>query len=84
MWIDDAHEAALMDVIRRYKGMGEDAWTTDNTCSGFSRDAWRAATGEAPSDKTKSDSYGNPGTLGNSLHKLNGGLGARVIRRRRR
>ncbi len=80
MWIDDAHEAALMKVIDRYRAMGEDAWTADNACSGFATDAWYAGTGERLQHKSKDDRYGNPETLNQSIRRLNGGIGARVVR----
>jgi RHS repeat-associated protein len=80
MWIDDAHEAALMRVISRYLAKGEDAWTADNACSGFATDAWSAATGENLPHKAKGDTYGHPETLNRSIRRLNGGIGARVVR----
>jgi RHS repeat-associated protein len=83
MWIDDAHERALMQVVDRYQRAGELAWTSDNACTGFARESWFAATGERLYD-SRGDSYGNPSRLVESITKLNGGIGARVARRKPR
>jgi RHS repeat-associated protein len=81
-WIDDEHERAFMDIIERYRHLGENAWSPTNACSGFAREAWFAATGERLSDQGSGDAYGNPGTLGEALRRLNGGVGARLVRRK--
>ena len=82
MWIDDAHEAALMAIIDSYRKQGADGWTGSKTCSTFARDAWRSATGEQLVVKKKGQLYPNPVTLMNSIRKINRGLDARVARRK--
>jgi RHS repeat-associated protein len=81
-WIDDAHEKALMDLIDFYRRRGQAAWSSDHPCTGFARTAWQTATGEGLSDRAPGDSYHTPSALNDSIMRLNGGLGARVILRR--
>ena len=82
MWIDDAHERALMELIARYRGRGEKAWTSSAPCTTFAKEAWGAATGEKLIDKKKGDSWPNPARLGESIRSLNRGLGARNVRKK--
>ena len=82
-WLNDAQEAALMSRIDAYRRLGDDAWTSDKTCSTFAGDAWRSATGENLEVKSEDDTYANPITLSRAIRKANNGLGSRVLRRQK-
>ncbi len=76
-WIDDDAERRLFETINRYREMGEDGWSSGQTCSTFASDAWYSATGERLN--AKDGWYPTPTVLRESIINANNGLGHRVL-----
>ncbi len=78
--IGDAAEARLMKVIERYRRRGPDAWSNENTCSRFARDAWRAGTREDLESWRnfrflfQDNWHHSPSVLKDSIIRANGGV----------
>ena len=57
-------------VLRKYRDLGEDAWSHTEPCSDFAIAIWKAATGEDLSTGLILDT---PTDLKNTIFKMNGG-----------
>jgi RHS repeat-associated protein len=77
-WIDDIQEQRLRALIEQYRSNGSGAWSYEDNCSVFAREAWRAATGEELD--TRESGMNLPTALRESLIRMNNGLTHRVLR----
>ena len=67
--LNDEQEKSIMDRIKEYREMGEDAWWLLDNCSGFATDIWETGTGEDLSGTL----WTTPSTLKDNIIEKNGG-----------
>ena len=68
--LSDEQKKDVAGVLRKYKDLGEDAWSHTEPCSDFAIAIWKAATGEDLSTGLILDT---PTDLKNTIFKMNGG-----------
>ena len=67
--LNDEQEKSIMDRIKEYREMGEDAWWLLDNCSGFATDIWETGTGEDLSGTL----WTTPSILKDNIIEKNGG-----------
>jgi uncharacterized protein RhaS with RHS repeats len=72
IWIDDAQEESLYEIVKTEREKGKKAWRRTKNCSSFSQNTWNEVTGENV-DASNGKWIDTPKRLGDNLKELNGG-----------
>ena len=68
--LSDERKKDVAGVLRKYRDLGEDAWSYTEPCSDFAIAIWKAATGE---DLSTGLIFDTPTDLKNTIFEMNGG-----------